>query len=540
MAVQKKRSRRGPSFNLGPVCLLLGLILAFLVFAAWQMKAGTMLDGVLKMQDVTVGGIRLEGMTKQEAKAALAPLGEAALRPLVIHIQEDTHSFTAQELGITPDTDGAVDTIWRERLTGNQELLPWLGLDPQVILDKIEGLSRQYDRDYAPTTVSLSGERPDLTAAPVEGEAGQTIRITMGQPHFGLDAEDLYQQILTGYQSGKTEFTAQYGQQMPEIPSLDGLWEETYAEPLDAVMDEKTFVVTPDVWGYGFDLEAANAAVAKLGYGERISIPLERIEAENTAQDVGGHLFRDVLGEAQTPYKGDDSNDRNTNLGLACQAINGLVLMPGETFSYNNTLGERTAAKGYKPAPSYEGGLTVNTLGGGICQISSTLYYATLFADMEIVKRYNHGYVSDYIDPGMDATVTWGGADFKFKNNTNWPIRIEAQRENGTVSVKIYGTDEKDYYVKMSYKVLSTTGYKKVYQEMTADNEWGYVDGDTIVTPYQGMTARAYKEKYSKETGELISKTEESYNVYSSRDWVLCKIVTETTAPTEENELPRT
>ena len=77
----------------------------------------------------------------------------------------------------------------------------------------------------------------------------------------------------------------------------------------------------------------------------------------------------------------------------------------------------------------------MDTLGGGICQISSTLYYSTLFADLEIVRRYNHGYVSDYIDPGMDATVTWGGADFRFKNNTDYPIRIEAWRADGYVNV---------------------------------------------------------------------------------------------------------
>lgn len=539
--VRKKRRKRR-RINLRPVCLLLALILAGLVFLAWQMSAGTALDGILKMQDVSVGGISLRGMTKQDAKAVLAQVAEAAKAPLVIHVQQDTHSYSPQELGISPDTDRAVDEIYRNRITGYVDLLPYLGLDTEVITDLVENLSRKYDRDYADTEVILTGQRPDLTGAPQQDEPGQTIQVTMGKPHFGLDTQDLYAQILAGYHSGNPEITAQYRELMPEIPVLDGLWQETFVAPVDAVMDEKTFVVTPDVWGYGFDLEAAKAAVAELGFGESLTIHLARIEADQTAQEVGGHLFRDVLGEARTPYKGADDNDRNTNLALACAAINGVILMPGETFSYNATLGERTAAKGYRPAPSYEGGLTVDTLGGGICQISSTLYYSTLLSDLEIVKRYNHGYVSDYIDPGMDATVTWGGADFKFKNNTNWPIRIEAWREAGYVNVKIYGTDEKDYYVKMSYKVLSTTGYKKVYEEMTKDNEWGYVDGDTIVTPYQGMTARAYKEKYSKETGELISKTEESYNEYKSRDWVLCKIVTETTAPEEptpgENETP--
>ena len=546
---RKKRHKKRRRINLIPVCLLLSLILAGLVFVAWQMGSGTALDALLKMENVTIAGISMEGLSKQDAKAVLRPIGEACSNtPLVIHIQDDTHSFTPQDLALRPDTDKAVDEAWRNRTTGTVDLLPYLGVDTQMIRQLVDSLAQRYNQDFVRSEVSVTGNQPDLDADPVENEPNQMLNVTMGVPQFGLDTENLYAQILKGFLTGHLEITAQYRELLPEIPDLTSLWQQTYVAPLDAVMNEKTFEVTPDIWGYGFDLEAATEAVAALAYGQSLSIPFARIQADNTAEEVGGHLYRDVLGEAKTPYKGEDSNNRNTNLALACEAINGVVLLPGETFSYNNTLGERTAAKGYKPAPSYEAGLTVDTLGGGICQVSSTLYYSTLFADLEIVRRYNHGYVSDYIDPGMDATVTWGGADFKFKNNTAYPIRIEAWREDGFVNVKIFGTDDRDYYVKMTYKVLSTTGYKKVYREMTADNEWGYVDGDTIVTPYQGMTARAYKEKYSKATNALISKTEESYNVYNSRDWVLCKIVEATTAPTEttspdeptlgENELP--
>lgn len=534
MARINRKKRRKQRRMLSLLCLVLALVLASLVFVAWQMGSGTALDRWLKMEDVTIAGISMKGMTKQEAKDALRPIGEACLeKPLVIHIGEDTHSFSAQDTGLSPNTDEAVDDAWRNRTVGYVDLLPYLGVDGELFSQLMEALAERYNRNLTRTEVSVSGSRPDLTAAPSEGEPAQTLHVTMGKPEFGLDTEDLYARIMKGYLSGKLEITAQYRELLPEVPNLAALWEQTYVAPVDAVIDEKTFEVTPDIWGYGFDLEEATKTVAALGYGGSISIPFTRIEADKTAKEVGEHLFRDVLGEAKTPYKGADSNNRNTNLALACQAINGVVLMPGETFSYNNTLGERTAAKGYKPAPSYEAGLTVDTLGGGICQVSSTLYYSTLFADLEIVRRYNHGYVSDYIDPGMDATVTWGGADFKFKNNTAYPIRIEAWRADGFVNVKIYGTDERDYYVKMTYKVLNTTNYSKVYEEMTADNEQGYRDGDTIVTPYQGMTARAYKEKYNKVTNELISRTEESYNVYSKRDWVVCKIVEATTAPAE-------
>lgn len=530
---RKKRRRRRRRVNLLPICLLLVLILGGLIFLAWQMRFGTQLDARLPMPNVTIGGISMEGLTKKEAKDLLRPIQEAcANTPLEIQVQDDIHSFTAKDMGLSPNTDKAVDDAYRSQTTGYMDLLPYLGVEEEVIRQLVTSLAEQYNTPLSRATAAVSGSRPDLSAAPSQNEAQQILTVTLGRPEFGLDVEDLYAQILKGYMAGKLQITARYSQVEPALPDLEVLWQQTYIAPVDAVLDTTTYTVTPDVWGYGFDLEEATEAVQQAEYGQTVQIPFRRIQAEVTAEEAGGHLFRDILGEARTPYKGADSTNRNTNLALACAAINGLVLMPGETFSYNETLGPRTAAKGYKPAPSYEGGMTVDTLGGGICQISSTLYYSTLFADLEIVRRYNHGYVSDYIDPGMDATVTWGGADFKFKNNTNWPIRIEAWRADGYVNVKIYGTDERDYYVKMTYQVVSTTDYETVYREMTADNEWGYKDGDIIVTPYRGMTARAYKEKYSKATDELISRTQESYNVYKKRDRVICKIVEATTAAT--------
>ena len=498
----------------------------------WQLHSGTMLDPFLTMDNVLVGTFRLDGITKKEAKEILGHYAEIVTKtPLEIQILDETVILTPEEMGIAADTDSLVNTLFRNHTTGEVDIFPHLGLDYQKVQQFCQELGKQYNQSLNQTTCAIAGTKPDLTLAPAENEAQQVLTITLGTPEYGLDTDYLYHQIMSAYLTGEMRLTAVCRELEPAVPDLEQLYEQTYLAPVDAVMDSKTFQITPEVWGYGFDLENAKSILENAKYGQTIEIPFQRIQPEATAETVGGHLFRDILGEARTPYKGADSSNRNTNLALACAAINGVVLMPGEVFSYNETLGERTAAKGYKPAPSYEGGLTVDTLGGGICQISSTLYYSTLFADLKTVRRYNHGYVSDYIDPGMDATVTWGGADLKFQNNTNYPIRIEAWRADGYVNVKIYGTDERDYYVKMTYEVISTTGYDKVYEEMTADNEHGYKDGDTIVTPYRGMTAKAYKEKYSKATNELISREQESHNVYKKRDWVVCKIVEATTSP---------
>ena len=307
-------------------------------------------------------------------------------------------------------------------------------------------------------------------------------------------------------------------------------------------MDEK-FTIQPESYGYGFDVEDATAKLGMLPYGETISIPFTRIPAQVTAEALLSTLYTDVLGEFQTPYQGDDDNNRNTNLAVACAAINNVILLPGEEFSYNATLGERTEAAGYKPAGSYVNGLTVDTLGGGICQVSSTLYYCTLLADLKIIERWPHGFISNYTDPGMDASVSWPNADLHFANNTGYPIKIEAYRADGNVTVRILGTDTKDYYVEMHYKITSTDPYEIIYEEYPPDNEKGYYDGQVLISPYSGYNVLAYKHKYSKADGSLISTSLESTNAYSRRDCVIVKIVEsttpeETTPDTVPEEIP--
>lgn len=137
--------------------------------------------------------------------------------------------------------------------------------------------------------------------------------------------------------------------------------------------------------------------------------------------------------------KTTSNNNRNTNIRLSAQAINGMTVMPGETFSFNAATGERTAAKGYKPAAAISGGQSRDEVGGGVCQTSSTLFNAVARANLEIVERSPHAWPSSYVEKGFDATVNWPGLDFKFKNNTDWPIFLIAAYADRKVSVSVYG-----------------------------------------------------------------------------------------------------
>ena len=136
----------------------------------------------------------------------------------------------------------------------------------------------------------------------------------------------------------------------------------------------------------------------------------------------------------------------------------------------------------------------------------------------------------------MDATVDWDGPDFKFRNSTNYPIRIDAKADGGTVTVSLVGTDEKDYYVEMEYEIWGTSSWKTVEEEVSADS--GHRDGEVKTSPYTGYTIQTYKLKYSKDTDELISREKEAYSVYSKRDKVVYKIVEEEEEPQPTDPAP--
>ena len=129
--------------------------------------------------------------------------------------------------------------------------------------------------------------------------------------------------------------------------------------------------------------------------------------------------------------------NRNHNMKLACDAINGVIIKPGEEFSYNDTLlGKRDPQNDYKPAGVISGGKMVNAIGGGICQVSTTLFDAALYSGMTITERRNHSLKVGYVPAGMDATCSWGSIDFKFRNDLEIPVKIDTYMENGTMKIR--------------------------------------------------------------------------------------------------------
>lgn len=249
---------------------------------------------------------------------------------------------------------------------------------------------------------------------------------------------------------------------------IEAIYNEVHKDAVDAYYSTNPYEIHKEENGLDFAISLDEAKKLVTENQESFTIPLKVLKPKVTVKNLGQEAFPDVLGTYSTTYSTGNAN-RATNIALAVKSVNGYVLMPGETFSYNSTVGERTAARGYKEAGVYLNGEVTTGLGGGICQVSSTLYNAILLANLEIVERSNHTFKPSYVPAGQDATVSWGSPDFKFKNNRNYPIRISASTSNGTIVFNVHGLkSDDDYQVKiLSYEVGSIP-FSTQYQETSA------------------------------------------------------------------------
>ncbi|MDR0978338.1 MAG: VanW family protein [Lachnospiraceae bacterium] len=237
------------------------------------------------------------------------------------------------------------------------------------------------------------------------------------------------------------------------------------------------------------------------------------IEKTGVVSDLNSLTLTDVLAKFSTNYN-EENISRTTNVRLASNKINNAIVMPNEVFSYNNLVGERTLELGFKEATGYFAGKTVNTVGGGICQVSSTLYNAAIYANLEIVERTSHQFLPSYVSAGEDATVVWGLTDFKFKNTRKYPIKIVCSAINGKCEVLIYGIKEDiEYKVETESVITEELNYKTIYEEDSTMKK-----GEQKVTQEgaKGKKSRFYK--VLKLNGKFISKTLLSVDVYNPKN----------------------
>lgn len=495
-----------------------------------------------QINNVVIGGISLQGLTTEEATDLLNKHKESLLPKddIIIRIVDRTLVLTYKDTKAQVNTAAIANAAYLHgRNNADGDTL--LELDPQdfVIIDasSVRALLKAFVQPYngipVETSITLSGDRPDLTKGPIAGEQNQILTIKLGTPTYLCDPEGLFRTVLKAHKDRTYEFVGETLLNEPAKVTAKSIFAQYCVSPINATLDPETFIITEGVYGYGFDIDAVQAMLDAAQWGEELPpITLSKIKPQITSDSLNADLFKDVLA-SYTTYA-SSQNGRDDNLKLACKAINGLILYPGDTFSYNKALGERTAEKGYKEANTFFGGEIVRSIGGGICQVSSTLYWCAMHADLQITQRTNHGRMVSYMPRGMDATVSWGYVDFCFRNNSNYPIRIEATAKKGNVTVKLLGTDYKDYYVKIISTTKSVTEFTEVQQEFPVDNEFGYVNGQIVSSGRTGYVFETYRCKYDKSTGKEIGRSLEAVSTHKKADTIIALV------PTPEPSEPET
>lgn len=478
----------------------------------------------------TINGVEVGGLTVAEAQSRLE--AEIPQRVCKIYLsgqdgvstegREPDAVITFAELGLFPESgyEGMAKApfILQQGKGYLSTALTYL----EALLGKDTGYnsslywdSQQLDRAISELSSELNIDPLDMTYQ----LADHFLQITTARDGRFVADNELRRTIQNVVQnSSEAEAVVELPVEIRPAETLTArqLHDRLHGEMKNASYDAAAGTIIPEQPGADFDVAAVQKALDGAAPGETLTLDAEIEEPEVTAADLKAVLFRDVLGEAKTHVSG--SAGRIGNVKLSASSINGIVLNSGETFSYNQSVGQRTEARGYKPAPAYVKGETVDEVGGGICQTSSTLYLACLLGNLEITERYAHRYVPAYISWGMDVTVSWGGPDYKFTNNTLYPVKIVTKYEKGYLTVQILGTNVDGTYVKMSNEVLSKTPWETIYQE---DPTMAPGSPDVVkVTPYTGYKVNSYQTIYDKD-GKVIDSHFEASSNYKVRNKVI-------------------
>ena len=471
----RKKKKRGVSPVL--IILIVALVLAIAVAGGIGVYAMRYANYDKILPNVYVAGVDVGGMTVEEAtKAIEESISDAEQQSVTVKLPDQDLVFTPEQDTILIDVDQAVAEAYRygrntdnafamaraikaaERRRNDIDISTAVQVDYDHIRQLIETTAAEIVTDKEDTKVDTNLEE-------------RTITVTVGAPGKTLDADTLYTLVSEAFSTGNySDIEFDYTLSQPTTVELDKLYEQLTTEPKDAYYDPDTEAVVEEVIGYvpTVELSEANAQLAEAEAGDVLTFAFEEAHPEMTKAELEPMLFRDNLFTYGTVYA--SNANRTTNLRLACAAINGTVLQPGEVFSFNEVVGERTAAKGYKEATVYINNDSEPALGGGICQVASTIYYACMYADLEIVHREAHMFRVSYVPYGLDATVYWGSVDFQFRNSTDYPLRIETYLYNGRVYVELIGTDTEHTTVDIFTKTVKAdaTGYiytitRKVY-----------------------------------------------------------------------------
>lgn len=512
-----------------PVGLIAGLAAAVVVAAAaggyfglcaWVKDNGCLLPGVVAVDDKGETVADLGGLSREEALDVVS--GEMAQRLdsrklTLLYGDGKKKELTGELMDCSPEAAVDVGFSAKEEQPLWKLGALWMGIakEPAQLSLSAASFTQEGEAQAKQVIQSIANE---LYQAPEDFTyelAEDSVTVTPGADGQKLDADALLTAVEEALAQGETELRVE----TETIPTkeLSGtvIRDLVHTEPKAPGVDENG-KLTPAVIGRTVDPEEAQKLLNGAEPGQSVTIPLEYIPPDTTGDER--LYYKDLLSEVTS--KMDGVANRSFNVARAAASCNGKVIQPGEVFSYLGTIGCPSAANGYKPSTGYQNGETVEMDGGGVCQMSSSLYYCAVYANLEIVRRACHAFAITYLPLGLDATVYYPSLDFKFRNNTGFPIKIVAYAEGGaagTLTVQFYGSNPDNISVKTERYHQSTSGWTTVYQP-----DETIPRGTTKVktTPYTGYQYDVYRCVYDA-NGKLISRTFENHSKYNKRDKVV-------------------
>lgn len=435
----------------------------------------------------------------------------------------------------------------------------------QSAIDSFEGYRLMLNNDRIYNGVYIDGihvggmtkEQAKAAVATMPGGAGSTfdIGVSVGEYKWSINSDSvpLYRNIdevvTQAYAVGRGNSTGIRGTTTTPFRERLGAVQQTLSQPVafytQTTYDREVVRSMIDSIAQTVNRDPVNASVAAFNESTKqftfnsdqsgVYINANMIYSEVTGWLDSGVYSGTVIVEPETVLaqvtkaelmnsfglissfttKKTGNSNRTTNIALSAEAINGTTVLPGETFSFNRATGERTAEKGYKPAAAIAGGETFDEIGGGVCQTSSTLFNAVVRANLNIVSRKPHAWPSDYVPKGEDATVNWPNLDFKFSNDTQWPIFIVSwcDKSAKTVTVEIYGMSlgngvSIDLYSEVVYTKEPPAETLYVYNP-----ELAYGTEKQTIKPRTGYKVETYKVYY--QNGQEISREKLHTSNYS-------------------------
>ncbi|NCB62179.1 MAG: hypothetical protein EOM52_00945, partial [Clostridia bacterium] len=531
MAENNQGKRIAPDPGKKPAVFAVAILIVLLVAVIYLGLCGYVEVTGRVMPNTAAADVALGGLTRAQAAERLnSTLSIRYANKAVTFSYDSTQGRSARisSDSVAVDADAAAEAAWRRGRENGFLCQGWgfiSGLLAGYAVDAPLYFTDEAAMDAVIAEVAARIDRPvEETTYTVTADS---LLLHKGEPGRLVDRQWLKARILSAFADGEAHSADLFPHPdeatfflspvltLPAEPDLDTLYRILYTEVKDAQFSAETYEITPHTVGLSFDLAATREQYAHTGWGSVCQVPLILTQPKITREELEAILFRDLLSSSTTNVGGNAN--RASNVALAASFCNGCILMPGDVFSYNNVVGSRTEERGFLPAPAYIKGETVDEIGGGICQVSSTIYVASLLGNLKILERQNHSFAVGYVPDGLDATIYYGSLDFRFENNTAHPIRMVVTMTNRKLTVQLYGTKTDDIKVKMESVRLTTTPYETIY---LIDNTIPPGTASESVTPYTGRKVESYRCLYDGD-GKLISRTLESVSNYRKRDRII-------------------